>query len=200
MKIISNYKDYYDFCQGVYGQDEKICYVRGSLPWIPSGDNFFKLSICGTEYHLFTYKGKTYLGLEGAEEVNSLLIQDNGCMYISGSYRDIIERYLSQFNSPKATRWWSQVDIKPHMSETDINDKFECPVILEHMGYRLNVRETIFNPRVSDFNMASILPAHEIYLQIGTFLSREKVVVDNRSDIDRLQSAGFDKKTSFRKM
>jgi hypothetical protein len=200
MKIISKYKDYYDFYQGVYGQDEKIVYVRGSLPWIPSGNSFFKLSICATEYHLFTYDGETYFGLEGAEEVNDLLIQNEGRMYKNKTYRDMIERYLSQFNSSKATRWWGRVDINPHMSETDINDKLECPVILEQMDYVFSVRETILNPRLSDLNMASILPANEIYLQIGTFLSREKPVVDNRDDNARLESAGFDKKTSFRKM
>jgi hypothetical protein len=202
MKIISTYKDYYDFCQGVYGQDEKICYVRGSLENLPLTDPlsdsclFYRVHICGVVYHVFNYKFANYFGEDGAKMVYDMMMKARN--YKKWSYssdESMINNYIRAVNSQ---RWFNNID--KHLSETNVNDKLNLPVYIEQMNYRLDATKTYTNVKLSELNMASILPAHDIFLQIGTFLSREKPVVDNRDDIAKLESYGFDKKTSFRKM
>ena len=50
--------------------------------------------------------------------------------------------------------------------------------------------------------MAAFIPAQEAYDNIYNYLIflKEPKIEDKRSDIDKLISKGFDKKTSFRKM
>src|ERR1019366_5578082 len=69
MKIISKYKDYYDYLQGVYGVDEKIIYERidgkKSLykpVFTPNKLETFVFAICGYIYVVNIYNGKFYFG------------------------------------------------------------------------------------------------------------------------------------------
>jgi hypothetical protein len=219
MKIVSSWRDYYDYNQGVIGQDEKIVYDRKAsyieerksgfiLSKIQSESlyrpthtlygfesiYFYQVFVCGIEYHVFTFRGRFFFGLEGAKELDELTkglpVRD------SGRYsRDELSDYIHLFEAEKYYFGRFGSNVKPHLSETDVNDRTDCPVVVYN-----RLKGYVKNPRLSDFGMGAVLPAQDAFIQIGTFLSREKLVVDNRSDIDRLQSAGFDKKTSFRKM
>src|SRR5690606_9622511 len=65
MKIISSFKDYYDYLQGIYGVDEKVVYERHtdkSLNAIMFPNNNYYLSIIiGNEMYHGVYKdGKFY--------------------------------------------------------------------------------------------------------------------------------------------
>ncbi len=51
-----------------------------------------------------------------------------------------------------------------------------------------------------DFDFAKVMPPEQIYDMIYNWLGSTPDVVDNRTDVEKLQSAGFDKVTSFRKM
>ncbi len=54
------------------------------------------------------------------------------------------------------------------------------------------------NPKLSDFQLGKCLPAEKCFLAIYDFLSREKPVVDNRTDIQKITGKGFDKQYGFR--
>jgi hypothetical protein len=54
------------------------------------------------------------------------------------------------------------------------------------------------NVRLSDFGLGQIVSPHDIYIAISNFISREKPVIDNRTDVQKIVGKGFDKKTSFR--
>lgn len=56
------------------------------------------------------------------------------------------------------------------------------------------------NPILSSFPM-TVIPAEKVFIEIQDFLlSRfeDKTVHDSRTDVEKLESAGFDRKTSFR--
>ena len=43
-----------------------------------------------------------------------------------------------------------------------------------------------------------MLPPHDIYMMLCEWLGKEKEIIDKRNDEEKLLSAGFDKKISFR--
>lgn len=55
---------------------------------------------------------------------------------------------------------------------------------------------------VSLNDFSGIIPPDDAYTAIYNYLihKKEPIIVDNRSDVEKLLSKGFDKKTSFRKM
>lgn len=58
------------------------------------------------------------------------------------------------------------------------------------------------NPILKDLpGISGCIPPEKIWQNIYDYISstKEKVIIDNRTDIQHLESAGFDKKTSFRK-
>lgn len=85
MKIISNFKDYYDYVIGVYGIDPKAVYericeteteVNGKKEWVKSGlykpmhlttdirVASYMIGFCGTIYCIYWMDGKFYFGRE----------------------------------------------------------------------------------------------------------------------------------------
>lgn len=56
------------------------------------------------------------------------------------------------------------------------------------------------NPILADTWIPSLIPAEEVWNNISDFLLsiKEPKIVDNRTDVQHLESHGFDKKTSFR--
>jgi hypothetical protein len=53
---------------------------------------------------------------------------------------------------------------------------------------------------LSEIGIASILPAHDIYLMLSEWLAPKDIDVSKQTDKEKILSAGFDLKTSFRKM
>ena len=55
---------------------------------------------------------------------------------------------------------------------------------------------------VSINEFSGYIPAEEAYNAIYNFIikKREPVIIDNMTDVQKLESKGFDKKISFRKM
>lgn len=210
MKVISNFKDYYDYLQGVYGVDEKIVYERAcqrqkdktwekiSLfrpDWVFFPEMykhkvfFMSLAVGGTVYCFHYYNEEFYWGVDGAKELwfkvssEAMKTWEDGHLYAPGR-----KKYWS---------WDGDYITKMHLANTQLNHKLDCPVILvcnpkaRQQGYIKNVR-------LSDFGLPAVLPAEEAYLKISNFLTREKPVVDNRTNVQKIVGHGFDKKSSFR--
>ncbi len=224
MKIISNFKDYFDYLQGVYGVDEKVIYERTPYSKVDSKGNWIKtpvfkpsykdneniskrntkreahiIAICGVMYHVFILnRGKSfYFGLNSKE-------------YKEGKYKHITSKL------DKETFKWFEEEIysvsgshgfgyhgigkenKFHLKETDLNEKENCPVLLLSSN-RSKLSVVAKNIKLSDFGISQIISPHDVYVMISNFLSREVPVVDKRTDIQKIVGKGFDKKTSFRK-
>jgi hypothetical protein len=65
---------------------------------------------------------------------------------------------------------------------------------------KVDLSKQIVNPILSETYIPKVIPPEEVWKAIYEFLSsqKEKPIIDTRSDIQKLESAGFDKQTSFR--
>ncbi len=210
MKILSRYKDYYDYLQK-YGQDENIVYTR-RLEEIKLNTYFYplesgpilinhrfwnantaKLYFCGEYtdiYRVHTYNEK---GL------------NNQIFYLSS-----LEYYPSL--SEKIEKRKEQFSYKLHNGDSFIDKKiikiFEknkpdnVPIaILDHA-------RIIYNPTLQNIGIANIYPAEQAYQRIAQYLAnvdsgsktkyKGKEIIPKISDKDMAAAKGFDK-FSFRK-
>ena len=213
MKIISNYKEYYDYLQGIYGIDEKIVYARvcESAYWskgefkkvplikpehieFPQSDRIreYVLSVCGYDYPVTIFRGDYCFTIEDLTKLYDRIKKDNINVYPSDFAE--LERKIQLFR--KYPHWRDRyVNVwREEIKESEINDKYNCPVVLSN-GY-----EVVKNVRLSDFGINKILDPETIYRKICDFLTREPIIVDNRTNAQKVESHGFDKITSFRNM
>ena len=204
MKLISNFKDYYDYLIGQYGIDEKcvyerICSTENNNKWIKSGIykpnhslegtvySFEILAVCGTIYCCYYYQGKHYFGEEAIDYIPKKIKR--------GLYENDIDTYSDLLKSMKTQTMNYVTNV--HLSKTNLNEKENCPVLI--LDRRCEHAE-VKNPKLSDYDFGKVLSAEDCYLQIVNFITREKTITDNRTNKEKILSAGFDTKTSFRKM
>lgn len=205
MKIISNFKDYYDFMVNKYGIDPKVVYERvqrGGM-YVP---DYIKISkerteewvvhFCGKKYYVYYAFGDWYYG-KGVLDLDETKYPEK--------WLDIYTyKKVTEFNTwksgyePKKSRWFGTVRgaEKIHGGPTDINEKENCPIVLTSPL----VNFTVLNPRLSDLNFAKVIPPEDAFITISNWLTRENPIIDYRTDKEKVISHGFDPKTSFRKM
>lgn len=70
----------------------------------------------------------------------------------------------------------------------------------EHISFPKDNSYFVYNPLLKYTYFRSFIDPKEIWDNIYEFLSslKDKLIVDNRSDVEKLESHGFDKKISFR--
>lgn len=179
MKLITNFKDYYDYVIGTYGVDERIVYER-------VGENLkpliFNSLYSRYENYLFAIAGKLHC-----------LIIHNGVQYY-GKSLNVDNQNFSRFDKEGLNLYQNL-----HGTKTNLNSEHNCPVMLVSFnrygaGWHIDNK----NPKLSNYGFNKHVPAEEIYTQIVNFLGEEKPFQDNRTDTDKILSNGFDLKTSFR--
>lgn len=209
MKIISKHKDFYDYLQGNYGIDNTVVYNRNWKDTVMYKPYYlmpfelyqpkpvqYTIAICGVVYIVYIWDKKFYFG----EDIK-LLLNSKKTKYD----RDNKDWYFNTL--PFETR-----SLPYHLCKTKINEIEKEPILLlknefysswsimnkkdpEHVKWEVIAR----NIRLIDFGIPQVLSAHDIYIQISNFLSKEKVIVDKRTDKEKIISHGMDTKTSFRK-
>ena len=194
MKIVGKrmYKDYYDYLQGIYGIDSTVVFDRTSK------QNFFQpkdvlaistpipvvIAICDIIYIVYVYNGVAYPG----EEIKSILKE--GRKYFYGQYYYFNDKIFS-----------ISLLEKTHKKPTNINTKSGKPaLILKGFGYTSEENIKTDNFRMSDFGIQKMVSAHDMYVMINNFLSKEKEITDNRTNKEKILTNGFNYKTSFRNM
>lgn len=187
MRLLTNFKDYYDYQIGIHGIDGMVVYERYCKlkPYHlctsdPKIYCCYIIAFCGTLYVIYYYDGKFYFGEEYKE------IPDNEITKALFHYRG--EHYLY-------TEYY-------HLKPTNINDEKKCPVILlQNPNWNTNEFDVNYiNPRLSDFGFASIMPPNDCFIAITNFLLREKPATDPRTNKEKITGHGFDYITSFRNM
>lgn len=193
MKIISNFKDYYDFQQGTIGIDDKVVYERINKDYrspVEATPIFkklvastyrkafavesYELAICGVKHFVYIYEGQVYL---------------------NEAYKKIPKEHRKDLSVNDRYFEGSEVNF---YRNTDLNEKHDCPVILIK-NYNWDNQIIWKNPRLADFNFGRVMDPYTIWVQIYNFLLREPIITNNQTDIEKLEAHGFDKKTSFRK-
>lgn len=211
MKILCKVKDYYDYLVSIYGIDEDIIYDRREYNminkdsyacsiffdntrikeddirklkniWLLDDDNKFKYtkSLCGKFYYFLLEIGYCHIYFEVERYVDSndnviinptLLSIEHECEKISSYPISIIP--LQGYGIFKHKNYKDLICVK---------DK-ELP-----------------NPILNTSYLSGMIDCDMVYNELYNYLIsiREKKINDNRSDIQKLESHGFDKKTSFR--
>lgn len=172
MKIISKYKDYYDFCAGKFGIDERIIYDRTEFAKPSEYKRTYLIGFCGTVFRVILNDGDFIFGDEFEKDY----------WYSELKRRD--------------TRWFLRGG---HLTKTDINDKENCPVVLLN-EQQSGLAHDANNPILKDLGFHKIMSPEDCWINISNWLSREKTITDNRTDKEKIVGHGFDLKTSFRKM
>lgn len=117
-----------------------------------------------------------------------------------------VERYLDE-NGKVNTDWNIQekitIDKSLHKGNTAMTffpDLQIYSYLRKPSEYKVNLEEAIQNPILKGTPIASMVPADEIYKGIYSYLSvlNDKEIIDDRTDIQKAEAAGFDRKTSFR--
>ena len=215
MKIISKYKDYYDYLMGIYGIDEKLVLDRRNFDHRDFYDTPISLQvyICGMAYQGY-YDGEKFYYGEGLYKVgqdydewvkknrtgwwlkyhrpNKIkqvvikkpknyqgLISGGGSDYIRGSGSDYLH-----------------FAVEPYIDIGKLNEKRDCPIVVEVYGDRFD-----FHP-LNKIGFGSVIDPHVIFNSLSNWLSKKitekEVIKDSRTEHQRIESRGFDKKRSFR--
>jgi hypothetical protein len=213
MKIVDNKKDFYDYLVGEYGIDDLIVFDRRNAVVIktdvkPENYKDYIFSTIRGDQDIYQKEEISYFyGARKKEKVGTYyrFALKTGRHF----YHFLVERYLiDDMNVCKKTQLVGEED----------NDILYPDLILailpyhnNHHYYSSNIKyqftqRDVFNDQIIDLPILkdTVIPgyvsAKDVFLNIYSYLSSKKdiKIEDNRSDIMKLESAGFDKIESFR--
>lgn len=197
MKIISKYKDYYDYLIGTYGIDPKLVLDRRQGTRLQEFHaTSFTLAICGNLVDVFYDGEKCYCG-NGLRKVGKELETSRWCREISGTKKE--KQILIKYTTPSGYGVPEKqvVNLYAYTRPTALNDKHGVP-ILRVASYGDNYHF----PHLGDCNIGSLYPPEEMFQMLTNWLSQKiteaENIVDTRDDVAKLLDKGFDKKCSFR--
>jgi hypothetical protein len=225
MKIISNYKDYYDHVAYQYGVDPLIVYKRQPF----SHDADLHKYICDQLHYISCYFPTRHIRPKDCEHqfkwlcINAklyLLAADN----IHAAYKvvtpEIYKQLMSKGSKFELGSSWSRRHY-PYSSGYDyyigndrvynelieVSCKLNTPVfeITEtHFGHYIPETNKCRVPTLSELGVASVIPPEKMFQELSYFIGnimkdtpdvKPPVVIDN--DL-RIEGHGFDLKQSFR--
>ena len=218
MKILTprNNKDFYDYLTGIYGIDEKVVFDRRTFTILKNLDS----PIFSTVKRPHDSK-KQYWKYKFDEAENKDFDRPFGSFIYSlleaGNHWYIFrtERYLDDYGKVNIDWCFIKkivVDKKMHSGETPLTFyqnieyiRFSILWLRELSSIeeiKRSLKNGIPNPIIKDTPITSLVKADDVYQGIYAYISSLNDIdyIDNRNDIQKLESAGFDKKTSFRKI
>ena len=225
MRIIDNKKDYYDYLAGVLGIDDHITYDRrNSIRLVNNTTNIINERYPMGYGNIFcTWKN----GKNPDFEYSAYNVSSNWFGLVIGSveyvflvYRvlqnetdtevKIVPKLMRKFTFDRSRTkskdpiligeiTYNRMDI-PRRIACKRDDEFYEAVA--KVGYIKPDKDGNYkeNPILDGTWIPSLIPAEEVWNNITDYLLsiKEPPIIDNRTDIQHLESHGFDKKTSFR--
>lgn len=205
MKLISKYRDYYDYNIGLYGIDEKVVYNR-----LPFPDKYYH----HIAFDELPHKIPTIYRFDTAEWEYKHLLFCGRVIYIRRKYAEykanyevISENKLNEaFQESGRNRYYFRRIELPDYSKKydaviDIHRLTKQPVLLlDSWDFKQIMLDTNI-PILNDIKgFGSLIDAKSCYLEICQTLidinNTESIPVS--TDGDKILSHGFDKKISFR--
>lgn len=191
MIIVSKYRDFYDYLQGIYGRDEKIVFERNSNSSQTYYNNiFYEFHILGKIYGGFLFENKWIWDFE---ELNNIVENWNEIVIPklkrSNWEKEKIQKYLSEFDE----KFYYQNRIITEWKSSKENLKHNCPILLhvDNGWYKF--------PKLVDTFIPKVISAHDMYIGLSEWCSKKDIEINNfPTDMNRFESKGFDKKKSFR--
>ena len=212
MKIISKYKDYYDYLQGIYGVDEKLVLDRRDFNNIKifSTDNIrIRVIIGDICCDVLCYKGQFYVGEKDFIKIGCKKVEksDSAGWYVTTKniYEEGIVKY-SFYSLFKDVNYIYTVRTIPYKI-----DRNNFSVRLDNKIVKLSDDVAIYiicdsklykYPILQELGIQKILSAHDAWVELSAYLG--KIITKNEPNVPigndnvRIVSAGFDLKTSFR--
>lgn len=183
MKILSKYKDYYDWCVSLYEVDPKVCLDRRDAGKMY--EHFYSSSYEPTLVKL-AISGYIYEG-----------VCKDGVFYWGEKMKEVTE-FKRTFFYPQGAwflRTWGRMEavkLLPYL--TNKNEAHNCPILF------IRHREVIKYPKLEDLGFASYISAQEMFTLLYNYLSNKNTpkVEDKRKDPEKIVGKGFDLKKSFR--
>lgn len=216
MKILTprNNKDYYDYLTGIYDIDEKVVFDRRKFTILSRLDHpIFSYELLEKdapkkEKPSWQWKNKRIPEYEGTK-FDCLLEVGLKWFFFE------VERYLD--NDSRVCIDWELVKEKEISKRQRVGSSPITFITAYHLyGYygwnigltekeryhkiEFNEDDSIPNPILSGIPIPSFIPAVEIYNLLYAYISslNDIEIIDTRSDAQKTESAGFDRKTSFR--
>ena len=228
MKIIDNKKDYYDYISGIYGIDDLVVYDRRSSVVLNSGktllqglDHYFSTKILFTDKPL---SEKRYWELKSIVRYREAKAAKNkyskkwkeGDVYHFvleigyTHYRFEVERWIEDNKNE-----YAHVENRLIDTMKDVQKRYSnvpmCLILCQVQDWRWTKDglwkelsdihlHRIENPILTGTFITKIIPPADIWQALYDYLSslKDKPFTDTRTDVEELESAGFDKETSFR--
>lgn len=198
MKIISKYKDYYDYLSGIWGEDPKLILDRREFK---TKEFYYRpekitLYICDKIVEGF-WDGENFYFGESLSKFGEIKIahwpswshrgEHNGERYVAFDHKDGLN--MARFT----------IYIDPIKDDKSTNKVEKCPILMYHGFFD---EKYLRYPVLSKLNVGSVLPPETIYQMLVDWLSERNNEAekrpDNQTDLQKLVSKGFDKKESFR--
>jgi len=203
MKIISKYKDYYDYLQGIYGVDEKLILDRteGTSKMFPKHTGLHILVVCGKVLEYVCFNNKYYF--------NKDIEQFNETKVLNWRVEERLKPKPSYIINPEINfkNFWNFEKIYYPTLSYDIHNIYpelkelskKCPIFLYHKNSKTIWQEF---PSLLELGVNKEIEAKEIWIMLsewlGNRITEQEPIVPVGDDKVRILSAGFDLKTSFR--
>ncbi len=211
MRIISDFKDYYDCVQRQVFDKETIYFRKTIEIGKKRRIKYYTLSF-DIDYGYVGFCGKIYMFCQ----VN-LQGQPPKYFYSVEKVHEYMEKNLDKENLERYnginTRYWKYSVPRHKVFKTFIEDKsnlegnrlrelfikHNCPIFInDNSG-----RHLVINPNLSDYNFQTVFDAYrafqEVFMYVGGVLSGHNKPIPTVSDVDMIEAKGFDKRYSFRK-
>lgn len=219
MKIIDNKKDSYDFLMGVLGTDNLVVYDRRGSTVLNANKSIFEencfftkeKSDCDTVKRKIYYwnsekyhKGNRWR-FDYANKKDKFIYEGKIYQFILeigyNQYYFEVERYLDENDN---------LHVEPTiiLSKRVEKDKRLCDSPMSFVpcyhsfgeNFRYNKKNIIQNPILKNTYIPGMITNLTIWNNLYEYISslRDKDIKDNRTDIEHIESNGFDKKISFR--
>jgi hypothetical protein len=199
MKIISKYKDYYDYLVGKWGEDPLIVLdrrdYRNPSPYYFSDFEKITLYICDRKVEGLYKSGKFYYG----KNVEPFDIKHKKGIKLTKWYRYIYddkERYTINGGGNIA------FTINKFPEKSNLNTKLGIPILMIDKHALRKSESDISNfytyPILKDLGLQTLFSPEEMWLMLSEFLAPKDNTIDKRTNSEKILSKGFDLKTSFR--
>lgn len=208
MKIISKYKDYYDYLVGAkYGIDNKIVLDRTKFNHIALPPKHSKITIffCGYKIEGICLEDRVLYGRELIEHFEER----------KSKHKSKYSRFMNSSNDheyyyiivPDVYNTGTHIEgilKEPRfLGEKSPNHRYDCPILIYKYGEpgSLDLKDNCIAkfPILKTFSFHKVFPPEDAYLKLYEWLTKENPIVEI-SDKDKITGHGFDLKTSFRNM
>jgi hypothetical protein len=223
MKIVSPFKDYYDFVAG-YDTDPRKVFVRGGESYSEGEDKLpghSIFSIVQQHTHLVKWPAKNRAWFQGLVLFCNKAypyIQDLVSSTVYWSYADVPEEEQQAIDAAMDAARYGYERLFLHfrtvertatrfgLNETDryeqqgtFNTDYKAPIVFSAYDAVRGKPRYWVNGKLGDLEFRKIVPPQEAYTTIYNFLpSDAPPLPTDPTDMQRFENKGFDKKTSFR--